>query len=385
MFSFGILKKSAKSRSRLGVLKTSHGVVETPAFVTVATQGVVKTLTSQEAAEAKCQILIANTYHLHLQPGEKIVKTTGGLHKFMNWSRPLMTDSGGFQVFSLGFGKDHGVGKILKSKNAVQIESWQQPKLVKITKDGVFFRSPYDGRKLFIGPRESMKIQQALGADIIFSFDECTSPLANYAYTKKSLQTTHRWAEICLKNKSARGRTDQALFGIIQGGKFRDLRIESARFVASRPFDGFGIGGEFGDDKKIMIGMLKIVTKELPESKPRHLLGIGHLEDIPKIIKEGVDLFDCIVPTHYARRGMAFISEGKLDLNKSMFLRSAAGRRPIDPKCDCYVCQTYTRTYICHLLKAKEITPLRLLTFHNLYFFNSLVERIREEIKNGSF
>ncbi len=385
MFKFQILKKSAGSRARLGILETSHGVVETPVFVNVATQAVVKAITSEETLAAKSQLLIANTYHLHLRPGEKTVKAAGGLHKFMNWPKPLMTDSGGFQVFSLGFGRDHGVGKILKSTRQGTIEAGQQPKLVKITEDGVFFRSPYDGRELFMGPKESMKIQEALGADMIFSFDECTSPLADYEYTKKSLAKTHRWADICLKHKSANGRTNQALFGIIQGGKFKDLRVESAKFIASRPFEGFGIGGEFGNDKKIMTDMLRAVIKELPESKPRHLLGIGHLEDIPKIIKEGVDLFDCIVPTHYARRGIAFTSEGKLDLNKASFLKPINGKKPLDKKCDCQVCQNYTRAYICHLLKAKEITPLRLLTFHNLYFFNSYVEKIREEIKGGRF
>lgn len=383
MFNFKVLKKSTNSRARLGILETAHGIIETPAFVPVATQAAIKTLTSEEAFMAGSQILIANAYHLHLRPGEKIVKSNGGLHKFMNWPRPLMTDSGGFQVFSLGFGRDHGVGKIIKTKAefkpSINIKS--QPTLVKIKDEGVVFRSPYDGKELFIGPKESVRIQETLGADIIFSFDECTSPLAGYGYTEKSLKTTHRWADACL----AALRTKQALFGIVQGGKFENLRIESAKFAASRPFDGFGIGGEFGDDKKIMTSMLRTVIKELPESKPRHLLGIGHLEDIPKIIKEGVDLFDCIVPTHYARRGVAFTSEGRLDLNKAVFLNPGKSQKPIDPKCNCQVCRNYTRSYITHLLKANEMTPLRLLTFHNLYFFNSFVEKIRQGIKNGTF
>ncbi len=376
MLEFKILKKSKKSNARLGVLKTSHGVVETPALVTVATQAVVKTLTSEEVKQAKSQILIANTFHLHLKPGEKGVKSFGGLHKFMNWQKPLMTDSGGFQVFSLGFGSDHGVGKILKKKSNSSILVGQQPKNIKITNDGVYFNSPVDGKKIFLGPKESMIIQEALGADIIFSFDECTSPLADYEYTKKSLVKTHRWAKICLENKPAK----QALFGITQGGKFKDLRIESAKFIGSLPFDGFGIGGEFGGDKNTMIKMLDWTIKELPDEKPRHLLGIGHLEDIPKIIKSGVDTFDCIVPTHYARHGYAFTSSGRVDMSKTKFLKD---KNPLDKKCGCFVCQNYTRGYITHLLKAKEITPLKLLTFHNLYFFNSYIEKIRDDIKKG--
>ena len=377
---FKIIKKSKRSKARLGILKTSHGEIETPSFVPVATQAVVKTLTSEEAKAAKCQILISNTFHLHLKPGEKFVKAGGGIHNFMNWDRPLMTDSGGFQVFSLGFGRDLGIGKILKTKGLVKVLLGQQPQNIKIINDGVWFRSPINGEKLFIGPKESIKIQEALGADIIFAFDECTPPNANYEYTKKSLEKTHRWAAECLKIKKSR----QALFGIIQGGKFKDLRIESAKFIVNLPFDGFGIGGEFGDSKNLMLKMINWVIKELPENKPRHLLGIGHPEDILKIIKSGIDTFDCVMPTHYARHGIAFTSEGRLDLNKRRFLNPpAGGRNPLDKKCGCDVCRNYSRNYITHLLKAKEITALRLLTFHNLYFFNSLVEKIRSDIKKG--
>ena len=362
----------------MGLLKTGKGLVETPCFVAVATQAVVKTLDSQEVKETKSQILIVNTFHLHLKPGEDAVKKAGGLHQFMNWQRPLMTDSGGFQVFSLGFGKDFGMGKILKKKttNEIRIEYGQQPKLLKITQDGVYFRSFLDGKKVFLGPRESIKIQEKLGADIIFAFDECTSPIADYKYTKKSLERTHRWARVCLKDK----KSSQALFGIVQGGRYKDLRIESARFLGALPFDGFGIGGEFGDNKKKMLEMLNWVIKELPEQKPRHLLGIGYLEDIPKIIERGADLFDCSVPTHYARRGIAFTSMGKLDLGKIKFLKD---KSPLDKKCSCFVCQNYTRNYISHLFRTKEITALKLLTFHNLYFFNSFIEKIRKKIKEG--
>lgn len=388
MIDFKILKKSKKSRARLGILKTPHGIVETPSLVPVATQAVIKTLTSEEVREAKCQILIANTFHLHLKSGEKIIKKAGGLHKFMNWQGPLMTDSGGFQVFSLGFGKDFGIGKILtRSKTAnisesTNIKLGQQPKFLRITNEGVFFKSPIDGKELFLSPKESIKIQESLAADIIFAFDECTSPIADYEYTKKSMEKTHRWAiaSLTIKNQISKFKNKQALFGIVQGGKFKDLRIESAKFIGSLDFEGFGIGGEFGDNKKTMVNMLRQTISNLPAEKPRHLLGIGHLEDIPEIIKEGIDLFDCTMPTHYARRGAAFTSSGKLDLLKSKFLND---KNPIDKKCGCFVCQNYRRNYICHLFRAKEITAMKLLTFHNLYFFNSFVEKIRRDIKKG--
>ncbi len=376
MFSFTVLKKSKKSGARLGLLETTYGVVETPAFVPVATQAVVKTLTSEEAAEAGAQLLIANTYHLHLRPGERVVKARGGLHTFMQWPRPLMTDSGGFQVFSLGFGKDFGMGKMLKEKSPEEIRAGQQPKLLSITDEGVRFRSYIDGKELFIGPKESMRIQGALGADIIFAFDECTSPIADHAYTARSLTRTHRWAKICLEEKP----NAQALYGIVQGGKFKDLRMASAQFIGALPFDGFGIGGEFGDDKRTMASMLKLSFKALPKEKPRHLLGIGHPEDIAGIIKAGVDTFDCIVPTQYARRGVAFTSAGRLNLMQQPFLKDAA---PVDKKCSCDTCATYSRAYISHLLRAHEVTPLRLLTLHNLYFFNALVQKMRMDIKNG--
>lgn len=384
MIDFKILKKSKKSNARLGVLRTSQGEVETPAFVGVATQASVKALPSELVNDTKTQLLICNTFHLHLRPGEEAVKEAGGLHKFMNWNKPVMTDSGGFQVFSLGFGRDFGMGKILKEKSGSEIKIGQQPKLIKITENGVFFTSYVDGRKVFMGPRESIKIQEKLGADIIFAFDECTSPIANHKYTKNSLKKTHEWAKVCLETK----KSNQALFGIVQGGKYKDLRIESAKYIGSLDFNGFGIGGEFGDDKKIMEQMLGWVNRELPEGKPRHLLGIGYLEDIPKIVKEGVDTFDCIVPTHYARRAVAFVEKrgnpthklNRIDLGKSIYLKD---NKPIDRKCKCLVCQNYKRNYISHLIKAGEITGMELLSFHNMYFFNNYVEKVRQQIKEG--
>lgn len=388
MIDFRVIKKSKKSRARLGILKTPHGEVETPAFVPVATQATIKTLTSEEVLQTGAQILISNTFHLHLKPGEKIVKAGGGLHKFMNWPRPMMTDSGGFQVFSLGFGRDLGVGKVMKifpGKDIAQkINAGAQSKSVKITPDGVHFQSPVDGKKLFIGPKESIKIQEALGADIIFAFDECTPPMITKEYAVKSLQLTHDWAKICLDSQ----KTSQALYGIVQGSKFKDLREKSAKYINSLGFAGYGIGGDLGESDDISSKILNWTIPHLNESKPRHLLGIGYLEDMEHIIKHGVDTFDCIVPTHYARRGVAFIDKGvnttlndsKLHLNKSIYLKD---RKPIDQKCDCQTCQNYTRSYICHLIKAREITGLRLITFHNLYFFNNYVAKIREKIRQG--
>jgi queuine tRNA-ribosyltransferase/7-cyano-7-deazaguanine tRNA-ribosyltransferase len=246
MIRFSVLAQSRQSRARRGILETAHGAVETPCFVTVATQAAIKTLSPKEAGQAGAGIAIANTFHLHLKPGEKIVKSHGGLHRFMNWPRPLMTDSGGFQVFSLGFGKDFGTGKIGKKAVEEKVEEGAQPESLAITEEGVSFRSFLDGREIFLDPKKSIRIQESLGADIMFAFDECTAPGASRAYTEQSLRRTHRWAKECLRVK----KTDQALFGIVQGGKYKDFRVASARYIASLSLDGFGIGGEFGNDKK---------------------------------------------------------------------------------------------------------------------------------------
>lgn len=378
--TFTISKKSRKSQARLGVLETPHGVVETPTLVPVATQATVKTLTSEEVAATKTKILISNTFHLHLKPGEKVVAANGGLHEFMKWNGALMTDSGGFQVFSLGFGHDLQVGKILKffpgKKEDMIVSEHSKPKHVRITDDGVHFHSPVDGTELFIGPKESIAIQEKLGADIIFMFDECTPPLADAEYAKQALVRTHAWAKICKQVK----KSDQALFGIIQGSHFKELRHESATFIDALDFDGFGIGGDLGQSKADMKKILGWVMPHLTETKPRHLLGIGHLDDIEEVIKSGVDTFDCTMPTHYARRGIAFTSTGKIDIEKTRFLKD---KNPLDKKCDCMVCGTYTRSYLSHLMRAKEITGMRLLTQHNLYFFNTFVEGVRAKIKAG--
>lgn len=381
---FKILKKSKKSRARVGTIKTKNGTVKTPSFVPVATRAAIKALSLKEAEEAKCQILISNTFHLHLKPGESFIKKAGGIHNFMNWKRPIMTDSGGFQVFSLGFGRDFNLGKVLRKEEVKikEIKEGRQPSFVKITDDGVFFKSPLDGRNIFLGPKESIKIQEKIGADIIFAFDECTPPLSDFDYVKKSLERTNKWAKLCLDYKKG----DQALFGIVQGSKFKNLRQESAKFISSLDFDGFGIGGDLGENKEGTKKILDWVIPTLPENKPRHLLGIGKIENIIPIIKGGVDLFDCTVATLYARRGIAFVSSKnfykpkKIDLRQSKFLKD---KNPLDRNCSCFVCSNHKKNYISHLIRAKEISGLSLITFHNLHFFNTYVERIRREIELG--
>jgi queuine tRNA-ribosyltransferase/7-cyano-7-deazaguanine tRNA-ribosyltransferase len=397
MIEFTLVKKSRRSKARLGILKTPHGMVETPSLVPVATNATIKALRSDEVLATGTQMVISNTYHLHIAPGEKIIKSAGGINTFMHWPRPTMTDSGGFQVFSLGFGRDLGVGKLTTSfpgKLERAVRRGHQPSAVTISEDGVRFRSPLTGDELFLGPRESIAIQEKIGADIIFAFDECTPPQVTRAYMKEALDRTHRWAKICIEAK----RSSQALYGIVQGSVFKDLRQMSAKYISKLGgdggFAGFGIGGDLGDTLAATegsgskrIGTRTILEWTLPlldPRKPRHLLGIGKIEDIETIVRAGVDTFDCTVPTHYARRGIAFTSArengGRVDFGKAALLRD---KGPIDPKCDCTVCVSYRRNYIAHLIRANEITGGALLTFHNLYFFNAYVARVREKIRKG--
>ena len=377
MFSFTILKKSIRSSARIGVISTPHGEIETPAFIPVATRGSVRTLDSDEIVQIGSQALICNTYHLHLAPGEKIIKKAGGLHGFMHWKRPLMTDSGGFQVFSLGFGRDHGMGKVLKNDVGKSLKEDAQPVSVKITEDGVHFRSPIDGTQLYLDPKKSIQIQEALGADIMFAFDECPSPLADEHYMRMSIAKTHRWAQECIDAKKSK---NQALYGIVQGGAFKKLRIESAKVIGAMNFEGFGIGGEFGYDKKSLQKVVTAVTDELPEHKPRHLLGIGHPEDFAYSIAAGADTFDCIAPTHYARRGTLFTSKGRLDIRKRSIL---SDQKPIDPNCKCDVCKNYSRSYVSHLMRANDLTGMKLATIHNVFYLNHLASMMRKRIASG--
>lgn len=392
-FSFRIIKKSKKSRSRAGILETPHGGIQTPAFVSVATQGTVKSLAPEDLKNLGAEIILANTYHLHLRPGEEIIRKAGGLHKFMNWPLPIMTDSGGFQVFSLGWGQIHKIGKIgffpgvpearLPGGNEAQLpreaglHGLQTPKLVKITLDGVGFTSHLDGSKHFFTPEKSIEIQEKLGADIIFAFDECTSPLSNYDYTKRSLKRTHHWALRCLKAKK---RKDQALFGIVQGGEYRDLREESVKFISSLPFEGIGIGGSLGKTAKNMFKIFKWLSPFLPEEKPRHLLGIGRIEDLEKCVKHGMDLFDCVWPTRLARRGTLLMEGGRINIENSRYQKDF---RPIESKCQCDTCRNFTRAYLSHLFRAKELLAYRLATIHNLHFTLNFMKKIREDILNN--
>jgi queuine tRNA-ribosyltransferase/7-cyano-7-deazaguanine tRNA-ribosyltransferase len=377
VFEFKILKKSKKSRARLGVIKTSHGEIETPSFVPVATRATVRTLDTPEIEDAGSQVLICNTFHLHVAPGENVVKKAGGIHGYMNWKKPLMTDSGGFQVYSLGFGTDHGIGKVLKDEQEKILKEGSQPNSVKITDDGVYFRSPIDGKQLYLSPKVSIGIQEKLGADIMFAFDECPSPLADEKYMRASLVKTHRWAAECLAAKKSK---KQALYGIVQGGAFSHLRKESAAVLGGMDFDGYGFGGEFGYDKKTLKKVVGEVADELPVEKPRHILGIGHPEDFAIIAQSGGDTFDCIAPTHYARRGVIFTSKGRLDLRKPRFVKDF---KALDSACKCDVCKNYSRSYISSLLRARELSGMKLATMHNLFYFNTLAADVRNKIKKG--
>lgn len=371
---FKILKKSKKSRARLGIIKTRNGVLHTPAFFPVATKAALKTLSSEEI-DSEC--VLCNTYHLMLRPGSNIISKMGGLHKFMNFKGVIATDSGGFQVFSLGKGLEHGVGKIAKIFPGDVVKRSHKPSLVKMREKGVYFKSHIDGTEWFLSPEKSIKIQQELGADIIFTLDECTSPLDSEEYTKRAMERTHRWAVRCLKTHT---KKNQWLFGIIQGGEYKKLRLESAKVIGSLNFDGFGIGGSLGKTKKKMFDILDWTIPLLPEEKPRHLLGIGYIEDLEKSIIKGIDLFDCVYPTRIARHGSALTSSGILNMNKIEFLKD---KEPLDKECNCSTCSNYTRSYITHLFRSKEITGMKLLTVHNLYFIKKHIEKIREKIKKG--
>ncbi len=382
MFEFKIIKKDRKTKARLGILKTPHGIVHTPAFVPVATKGALRGIEFEKIKNLGAEILMINTFHFYINERYKLVKKFGGLHRFLNLNLPLMTDSGGFQVFSLGFGLEHGVGKIapiFPEENKIQSKP-RSKSLVKIYDEGVEFISPYDGKKLFLDPETSIRIQKNLGADIIFAFDECTSPLSSYEYTQKALLRTHQWAERSLKEFS-KTKTNQVLFGIVQGGEYKDLREESARFISSLPFFGFGIGGSLGKSKKDMLNVLEWTIPLLPENKPRHLLGIGEVEDIFLAVERGIDLFDCVIPTRLARHGTAITSKGKIDLRKSKYLKD---KSPLDKKCQCQVCQKYSKAYLSHLVREKEINSILLLAHHNLYFILNLMKEIRKAIKNGA-
>jgi len=352
MFSFKIL--ASQGRARAGIFSTPHGNLETPLFAPVGTQATVKTLTPAQLDELGASLVLANTYHLYLRPGDDLVAELGGLHHFMQWPHPMLTDSGGFQVFSLAQTR-------------------------KIDDDGVTFKSHIDGSTHRLTPEKSIQIQERLGADIIMAFDECSDP-NDHEYSRTAMNRTHRWAE---RSLAAKRRTDQALFGIIQGGVNPELRAASAEFIASLPFPGIAIGGlSVGETKKEMHATLELVTPLLPENKPRYLMGVGTPEDLINGIARGVDIFDCVLPTRLARHNAAFSSEGRLNLMNATF---AHDHRPIDEACQCYTCQTFTRAYLRHLIVAKELLAGTLLSIHNLHALIQLVKDMRVSILDDTF
>ena len=352
MFEFKIT--SQNNRARTGTFSTPHGNLITPVFAPVGTQATVKTLTPEHLKDINASLILSNTYHLYLRPGDDLVSEMGGLHRFMRWSNPMLTDSGGFQVFSLA--------------QTRQIDD-----------EGVTFKSHIDGSTHRFTPQRAIRIQENLGADIIMAFDECSDP-NDKAYSKLAMERTHRWAEVCLKSKR---RADQALFGIVQGGVQADLRAESARFISSLDTPGIAIGGlSVGETKQEMHDMLDVVTPLLPENKPRYLMGVGTPEDLINGVARGVDIFDCVLPTRLARHHAAFSSEGRLNLMNATFARD---ERPIDEDCDCYACKTFTRAYIRHLIAAKELLAGTLISIHNLRALIRLMEQMRVYIADGSF
>jgi queuine tRNA-ribosyltransferase len=353
-FSFDLLVEDQDSRARAGVIHTPHGDILTPVFAPVGTQATVKTLTPADLHELGATLILSNSYHLYLRPGPELIADFGGLHQFMQWDGPVLTDSGGFQVFSL-------------------------EGLRKIDEAGVTFRSHLDGSEHRFTPESVIAIQEKLGADIIMAFDECPPP-DDYDYNVEALDRTHRWAERC---RQAQRRPDQALYGIVQGGIFPDLRAQSAEFLSSLDLPGYGIGGlSVGETKAEMHDMLEVIHPILPRHKPRYLMGVGSPEDLFECVARGVDQFDCVLPTRIARNGAVFTHHGRVNLRNARF---ATDKEPIEADCRCYTCRTFSRAYLRHLIVANEILALRLTTVHNLHFMLETMRRIRQSIFDGSF
>ena len=353
--TYELLHVDKNSGARRGIVHTPHGDIQTPVFMPVGTQATVKSMTPEELKEIEAQIILSNTYHLYLRPGNKLVKEAGDLHKFMNWDRPILTDSGGFQVFSLG-------------------------PLRKITEEGVEFKSYLDGSKHFLSPEDVMEIENDLGADIIMAFDECCPYPSTYEYTKKSMERTTRWAARC---KEAHKNTEkQGLFGIIQGGFYKDLREKSAQDLIKLDFPGYAIGGiSVGEPKDEFLDILRHTAPLMPENKPRYLMGVGSPDYLIEAALSGIDMCDCVLPTRIARNGTAMTWSGKKVIRNAIYQKDW---RPIDEECDCYACKNYTRAYVNHLIKNKEILGVRLLSIHNLRFLTKLMERVRIEIENDN-
>ena len=354
--TYELLHIDKNSGARRGVVHTPHGDIQTPIFMPVGTQATVKAMTPEELKEeVQAQIILSNTYHLYLRPGHELVKEAGGLHKFMNWDRPILTDCGGFQVFSLS-------------------------DLRKIKEEGVEFTSHLDGSKHFFSPERVMEIEEALGADIIMAFDECVKYPETYEYTKQSMERTTRWAKRC---KDAHTTADrQGLFGIIQGGFYEDLREQSAKDLIAMDFPGYAIGGiSVGEPKEEFLKMLKFTAPLMPENKPRYLMGVGSPDYLIEAALAGIDMCDCVLPTRIARHGTAMTSHGKVVARNACYERDFT---PLDSECDCYTCRNYTKAYIRHLINTKEILGVRLLSIHNLRFLTKLMDRVRIEIENDN-
>ncbi|MFH5182257.1 tRNA guanosine(34) transglycosylase Tgt [Paenibacillus sp. TAB 01] len=346
------IKTCKQSGARLGRVHTPHGVIETPAFMPVGTQATVKTMSPEELKAMDAHIILSNTYHLFLRPGHEIVQKAGGLHRFMNWDRPILTDSGGFQVFSLS-------------------------DMRKISEEGVAFKSHLNGDKLFLSPEKAMEIQNALGSDIMMAFDECPPFPAEHAYAKQSLERTTRWAERCLQSHAR--PDDQALFAIIQGGMYEDLRKQSAAELTSMDFPGYAIGGlSVGEPKHLMYEVLDYTVPLMPFNKPRYLMGVGSPDALLEGAVRGIDMFDCVLPTRIARNGTCMTSSGRLVIRNAKFAEDFG---PLDPECSCYTCTNYSRAYIRHLLKADETFGIRLTTYHNLHFLLELMRQVRQAIR----
>ncbi|NLD02601.1 MAG: tRNA guanosine(34) transglycosylase Tgt [Clostridiales bacterium] len=353
-FAFEVIKTCARTGARAGVLHTPHGDIPTPIYMPVGTQAVVKAMTAEEMKGLEAMIILSNTYHLHLRPGEKLIEKAGGLHKFMNWDRPILTDSGGYQVFSL-------------------------EGLRKIKEEGVYFRSHLDGRALFMGPEESMAIQQALGSDIAMAFDVCSPYPCDYRTAFENMERTHRWALRC---KQAHTRPDQALFGIVQGAFEKDLRIQSLKTLNSMDFIGYGIGGlSVGEPKEIMYDMLDAMQPYYEQSKPRYLMGVGTPDCLIEGVARGIDMFDCVLATRIARNGTLLTRSGRMVIKNKKYEDDFG---PIDPECDCFACTHHSRAYIRHLFKAGEITGPRLASIHNLRYLVKLMQEVRDAILTDS-
>ena len=354
-FRYELIKKDKKTGARLGRVYTDHGSFDTPCYMPVGTQATVKAMTPHDLTDVNARIILANTFHLYLRPGHELVREAGGLHSFMNWDRPILTDSGGFQVFSLA-------------------------KINKIQEDGVMFQSPIDGSKHFFSPEKVMEIEMALNADIAMAFDECAPFPSDHTYAEKAMNRTHRWAERC---REAHNSSTQNLFGIVQGAFYADLRIASAKFLSSLDFDGYGIGGlSVGEPKETMYRMLEEIEPFMPEQKPRYLMGVGSPDCFLEGVRRGVDMFDCVMQTRMARTGMALTRHGRMNIRNAKYERDFS---PIEEGCDCYACRGFSRAYIHHLVKEKEILGAQLLTMHNLRFSTRLMEDIRESIRNDDF